>query len=84
MGVSAARVTGRRGCCFSAVGLLAQPTLPRRALRGAASGRFGWPAAEENFAVCRFRLGAVSNFAAKAHSDSVEVVRGQGSRRTIS
>ena len=54
MGVSAARVTGRRGCCFSAVGLLAQPTLPRRALRGAASGCFVWPAAKENLDLCGF------------------------------
>ena len=42
---------------------------------------FGWPAGrllEENFAVPRFRLGAVSNFAQAHYSDSVRVVRGQG------
>jgi len=54
VGVSAARVTGRRGCCFSAVGLLARPTSPRRALLGRARVSFGCGRLLKNFAVCGF------------------------------
>ena len=84
MGVSAARVTGRRGCCFSAVGLLAQPTLPRRALRGAASGRFGRPACcGEPLDLCGFASDRSQTSRQRAPT-AKRGLRGQGYVRKVS